>query len=144
MEREAIAELQRETAGKSAADIIRLTLEKFGSDTVFASSLGAEDQIIADLIFRQHLEVPVFTLDTGRWFEETYQLLQQTEQRYGIRFRIYFPDREEVENMVAEHGVNLFRDSVEKRKLCCQVRKIHPLQRALSGFKVWICGLRRE
>ena len=139
-----IIKLQEELAGRSAEDILRRTAEEFSGETVFASALGAEDQVISDLLSRLKLNIPAITLDTGRLFNETYQLLQQTELRYGIRFKVYFPDRDAVETMVAEHGVNLFLDSVEKRKHCCRVRKIEPLQRALSGYKVWICGLRRE
>lgn len=136
--------LKEELAGKSAGDILRWTAEKFGGDVVFASALGAEDQVLIDLLSREHLDIPVVTLDTGRLFNETYELLQETEQRYGVRFHVYFPERGAVEDMVREHGVNLFLDSVAKRKLCCGVRKLEPLRRALSGYKVWICGLRRE
>lgn len=139
-----IVELQEKSAGKNAEDILRLIAGKFSGDAVFASALGAEDQVITDMLSRLNLKIPAVTLDTGRLFDETYQLLQKTEQHYGIRFRVYYPERNAVEAMVAEHGVNLFRDSVEQRKLCCRVRKIEPLKRALAGFKVWICGLRRE
>ena len=86
----------------------------------------------------------IFTLDTGRCFPETYSLIERTNERYGIKLEVYFPDYQNVQKMIAEHGVNLFYGSVELRHLCCNVRKIEPLQRALKGLKVWICGLRRE
>jgi len=86
----------------------------------------------------------IFTLDTGRLFPETYDLIQATEARYGIRIHVLFPDAARVEEMVSERGINLFYDSVENRKLCCGIRKTESLKRALQGNDVWISGLRRE
>lgn len=134
----------QETAKLSAEDRIRWAANQFPSQVIFASSLGAEDQVIIDMISRLGLDIPVVMLDTGRLFPETYDLLEKTEARYKIRFRIQFPDRASVESMVAASGINLFRESVEKRKLCCRVRKIVPLRTALGGFTGWICGLRRD
>ena len=110
---------------------------------VFSTSLGEEDQVITDMIARRRLPVTIFTLDTGRLFPETYQLIETTQKKYDVRINIYFPDTAEVEQMVNERGINLFYQSVENRKLCCYVRKVKPLQRALRGAKVWIVGLRR-
>lgn len=135
---------RQETASLDAEDRLKWVDRTLGGQVVFATALGAEDQVITDLIARLRLDIPVITLDTGRLFNETHTLLQKTEERYGIRIRVQFPEREAVESMVAEHGINLFRDSVENRKLCCRIRKIEPLRRALSGYKGWICGLRRE
>jgi phosphoadenosine phosphosulfate reductase len=109
-----------------------------------ASSLGPEDQVLTDMIARAGLDIDIFTLDTGRLFNESYQLIQRTEARYGIKIKVYFPSSAEVESMVNTHGVNLFLDSIELRKMCCRVRKIIPLQRALEGLGAWITGLRRE
>ncbi|MFW5769056.1 MAG: phosphoadenylyl-sulfate reductase, partial [Spirochaetota bacterium] len=89
-------------------------------------------------------EVPVFTLDTGRLFQETYDLIEETARKYGLEIEVLFPDRSEIESMVKEHGPNLFYYSVENRKLCCRLRKVHPLRRRLSELDAWICGLRRE
>lgn len=139
-----IIKLRAKTSGMNAESILRWAAEKFGGKIVFTSALGAEDQVITDLIWRLKLDIPIVTLDTGRLFDATYQLMRETEKRYDIHFKVYFPDRDSVENMVNEHGINLFRDSVEKRKLCCGIRKMEPLRRALSGFQTWICGLRRE
>ncbi len=139
-----VRDWQQETAALSAEGRLKWVADRFPRQMVFASSLGAEDQVITDLIVRMRLNIPVVMLDTGRLFAETYDLLEKTEARYGIRVRVQFPDRHAVESMVASSGINLFRQSVEKRKLCCRVRKIDPLRVALSGFTGWICGLRRD
>lgn len=139
-----IKTLQEEFKNKGPEEALTMGSEVFGDRVVFASALGAEDQVITDMIGRIGLKIPVITLDTGRLFNESYQLLEDIEKKYGIRVKLYFPDKESVESMTAEYGVNLFRESVENRKLCCRVRKIEPLRRALSGYKAWICGLRRE
>jgi phosphoadenosine phosphosulfate reductase len=141
---ETVHKWQQETAVLSAEDRLKWVADRFPRQIVFASSLGAEDQVMLDLIARLRLDIPVFMLDTGRFFPETYDLLEKTEVRYKIRFRVQFPDRSAVESMVASNGINLFRESVEKRKLCCRIRKINPLRSALSGFTGWICGLRRD
>jgi len=89
-------------------------------------------------------EIKIFTLDTGRLFEETYDLLDIAEKKYKLNIGIYFPDAQHIEKMVHEKGINLFYESVENRKLCCHLRKVEPLKRALSEMEVWISGLRRE
>lgn len=131
--------------GLSASEIIKWAIDNFGvKKIVFASSLGLEDQIITHLILSITKEVTIFTLDTGRLFQETYLTMDKTEQYYNFRYKVYFPNYKKVEKMVNEKGINLFYDSVENRKLCCYVRKVEPLKRALKGYKCWICGLRRE
>ncbi len=111
---------------------------------VFASSLGQEDQVILHLIAVNRLNIPEITLDTGRLFPETYNLIAETEVRLGIRIRVLFSDAQEVESMVAEEGINLFYKGVDRRKRCCQVRKINPLRRVLRESGGWVCGLRQE
>ncbi|RAJ02213.1 phosphoadenosine phosphosulfate reductase [Chitinophaga skermanii] len=123
--------------------ILRLT-QTFPGAVAFSSSFGQEDQVIADIIWRHALPVRVFTLDTGRLFQETYDLMDLTRARYKQPFEIYFPGTSAVERLVAEKGVNSFYDSVENRKECCFIRKVEPLNRALEGTKVWITGLRSE
>lgn len=103
-----------------------------------------EDQVITHMIAKEGLPIKIFTLDTGRMFPETYDLIATTERRYGLRIRILFPDAAAVEEMVAQGGVNLFRDSVENRRRCCHVRKIEPLRRVLREADAWVCGLRAE
>jgi phosphoadenosine phosphosulfate reductase len=95
------------------------------------------------MIARRAPRTPIFTLDTGRLFPETLDLLQRTRDCYGIAIRVYFPDARDVEEMVDAEGPNLFRRGVEQRKRCCHVRKVLPLRRALHGLDAWMCGLRR-
>lgn len=137
-------QLRDKLAGKDAETAIRHAWEAFGAKLVFATSLAAEDQVITDIIARNRWPIPLVTLDTGRLFAETYDLIAETEKRYGVRIQVFFPDRAQVEAMVAERGVNLFYESVENRKRCCQVRKVEPLKRALAPYEAWLCGLRRE
>ena len=129
---------------KSAEDILTALSEKLSSDVVFASSLGAEDQVIFDMISRLGLDIPVFTLDTGRLFQETYDLISATEKKYNKKIEIIFPKHEAVEEMVNQDGINSFYESAELRKKCCHVRKLEPLSRALAPYSAWICGLRRD
>ncbi|MEI8032957.1 MAG: phosphoadenylyl-sulfate reductase [Chlorobiaceae bacterium] len=143
--REQIESLNRELEGKSPQEILRCGVETFGaSGCALASSFGAEDQVIADILYTENLQVPLFTLDTGRLHQETYNVLDATRLRYGLQIEVLFPEREAVEKMVSSHGPNLFYESVERRRECCRVRKIEPLKRKLSTLTAWICGLRRE
>ncbi len=129
---------------RTAEEILDGATAHLREGIAFATSMGAEDQVIMDMISRRDLDVKIFTLDTGRLFKETYDLIAETEKRYGRKIEIYFPDNKLVEDIVYEHGINLFYKSVELRKKCCHARKIEPLRRALSGYSGWICGLRRE
>lgn len=128
----------------SPEDILRFFLEKYKGRIAFATSLGAEDQVITAMLARVDAAIKIFTLDTGRLFQETYDLLDITEKKYKLNIGIYFPDAQQVEKMVHDKGINLFYESVENRKLCCHIRKVEPLKRALSGMQVWVSGLRRE
>ncbi len=139
-----LTQWQVELKEKPVAEILRWAADSFPGQLVFATSLGLEDQVLTDLIARNNIAIPIFTLDTGRLFPETYELLGRTERQYGIKIEVYFPKAEAVEAMVNQHGINLFRESVELRKHCCQARKIEPLRRALAGRQAWIAGLRRE
>lgn len=125
-------------------EAIRLIAELFPGKVVFSSSLGQEDQVITDAIFKNNLPVKIFTLDTGRLFNETYELLDRTTARYKKDIKVYFPDSADVEEFVATKGINSFYESVDNRKNCCYIRKVKPLNRALEGAKVWITGLRSE
>jgi len=137
-------EFRNQTADLSAVEILRWAAATFGERLTVASSLGAEDQVLAHMISAHDLGIPVFTLDTGRMFNESYELMSATERELGVKIRPYFPDASQVEQMVAERGINLFYDSVEARKRCCHVRKVEPLRRALAGCDAWITGLRRS
>lgn len=130
-------------AASPEAALLQLA-EQFPGQVVFTSSLGAEDQVITHLIAQQKANIRIATLDTGRLFAETYELIQRTESRCKIRIEVFFPDTAEVEQLVAGQGINGFYDSVENRKRCCYVRKVQPLQRALRGAAIWVTGIRRE
>lgn len=138
-----LAAWRRQLEGKPPQAMLAWAVDTFPGRLVFATSLGPEDQVLTHMLATAHLPIPIFTLDTGRLFPETYSLLETTEKHYGKRIEVFFPDQTEVEAMVHEHGVNLFRKSVELRRHCCGVRKLAPLRRALAGKAAWIVGLRR-
>ncbi|MEG2790367.1 MAG: phosphoadenylyl-sulfate reductase, partial [Odoribacter sp.] len=137
-------QLNERFTGKSPEEILTYFLTAYKGHIALASSLGIEDQVLTAMICRIDPATRIFTLDTGRLFPETYSLIERTNMTYGIRIEIFFPDYQAVEKMVKENGVNLFYESIEKRRLCCHVRKLEPLKRAFDGLKVWICGLRHE
>lgn len=137
-------ELGNQYESSTAEEVLAQMAEKFGSKIAFASSLGAEDQVITHMLASINKNIKIFTLDTGRLFPETYQLIDKTNKAYGINIEVYFPDNQQVEEMVAQKGINLFYESIENRKECCYIRKVVPLKRAFSTLDAWICGLRRE
>ena len=126
------------------ADGLKLISEWFPGKVVFSSSLGQEDQVLTDVIFKNNLPIAIFTIDTGRLFNETYELLDRTNARYKKTIRVYFPEAADVEEFVVNKGINSFYESVDNRKECCHIRKVKPLNRALKGAEVWITGLRAE
>ncbi len=139
-----IAELSQRLESQDAQGVLRWGIETFFPKIGFASSFGAEDVVVIDLIAKVRKETTIFTLDTGRLPEETYEVMDQIRQRYGVILTSYFPDRGAVEKLEREKGFYSFRQSVENRKECCGIRKVEPLNRALAGLDAWITGLRRE
>lgn len=133
-----------EYSNKPAEEVLAFFLEKFKNKIALASSLGAEDQVLTRMIAIINPVTRIFTLDTGRLFPETYDLMARTNEKYGIKLNVYFPDAGMVETMVNEKGINLFYESIENRKLCCGIRKVEPLKRAFKDLDVWICGLRKD
>ncbi len=127
-----------------AEEVLGWALAEYHPRIGFASSFGAEDVVVIDMLVRRQPSARVFTLDTGRLPEETYRLIDAVRERYGLAVEVYAPRADAVEALVREHGVNLFYRSVELRKRCCGVRKVEPLTRALAGLTAWITGLRRE
>ncbi len=116
---------------------------EFGDNKItFANSFGAEDMVLTDIIIRNALKIEIFSLDTGRLPAETYDLMSETEKHYNTKLNVYFPIAENVELYVKTNGINAFYDSIELRKSCCHMRKVEPLQRALSGKGAWITGMR--
>ena len=125
--------------------LLRGVLDEFSVSTIaLASSFGAEDQVLTDMLLTINPQARIFTLDTGRLPQETYDVMTATIKKYGITYEVMFPHTEAVEKMESEHGPNLFYESLEQRKLCCQLRKLEPLKRKLGTLNAWICGLRRE
>lgn len=141
---ETIQKLNAQFQNATASEILTYFLSTYKGKIALASSLGAEDQVLTDLILQIDKDTNIFTLDTGRLFPETYSLIDRTNIHYGIKITVYFPESSQVESMVKEKGINLFYESIENRKECCHIRKIEPLKRALNGLEIWICGLRRE
>lgn len=144
MDKEQIGKLNERFKGAKTVEILTYFLKEFKGRITFASSLGAEDQVLTHMIATIDPATKIFTLDTGRLFPETYDLIARTNSRYDITMEVYFPAAKKVEKMVKEKGINLFYESVENRKLCCYTRKIEPLHRALEGQEMWMTGLRRE
>ncbi len=131
-------------AASSPPELIAWALDLFGSDRiVLSSSLGAEDQVLTDMVSKIDRRIKILTIDTGRLHQETYHLMMETMRRYGIRYDFLVPDAKELSEMLGVNGPNLFYESIDKRKLCCEIRKIRPLKRHLASFDAWICGLRR-
>ena len=117
--------------------------ERYPEQVVFTTSLGLEDQALTDLIARHDLPVRLVTLDTGRLFPETYDLIDRTRAKYrNVRLTSYFPDTATLEEFVNEQGMSAIFQSIEARKACCKIRKIDPLKRSLEGAAVWVTGLR--
>jgi phosphoadenosine phosphosulfate reductase len=128
----------------SAEEILSFFLRQYKGKIVQATSMGAEDQVLTHMICSIDKDASFITLDTGRLFQETYDLISKTNTHFGINIEIYFPEHEKVEQMVREQGINLFYESIENRKLCCGIRKNESLKRALIGMDAWICGLRKD
>lgn len=142
--KEQLQDILEQAAGLDARGLLALVAKRFGDRVALASSLGVEDQVLTDMLARLTPQPHLFTLDTGRLPQETYDLIDATRKRYGIRIEVLFPDRADVEELVGRGGVNLFYDSVGNRKACCHVRKVLPLRRRLAQLDAWITGLRRE
>ena len=122
------------------------TLKRIASEfspAVFASSLAAEDMVLTDLILRHTITIDIFTLETGRLHAETLGMLDRIKETYGNEITLFKPQASAVADYVASNGLNAFYDSVEMRKECCRIRKVEPLNRALTGKKAWITGQRR-
>jgi phosphoadenosine phosphosulfate reductase len=130
--------------GMSADEAIRWALDRFHPRAAFASSFGAEDVVVTDLLLRERRDARIFTLDTGRLHEETHEVAQRIRERYDVKIETFFPESDAVEDLLRAKGAFSFRESVANRKECCAIRKVAPLTRALAGLDVWITGLRRD
>jgi phosphoadenosine phosphosulfate reductase len=139
-----IESLNQELSKLNLDEALKKIVERFPTGVAFSTSLGQEDQVITDAIFRNTLPIRIFTLDTGRLFAETYALIDETRARYGKSIEVFFPDALAVENLTTAKGFFSFYESIENRKECCHIRKVLPLRRALQDTTVWITGLRAE
>jgi phosphoadenosine phosphosulfate reductase len=137
-----IEELKKESEHLDTKEFLKYFLEKFGNKIALSSSLGAEDQVLTHMLYEITKDARVFTLDTGRLPYETYDVIDETNLKYGVKIELFFPSNESVEKLVNEKGINSFYENIENRKECCNIRKIEPLKRALKTLDVWITGLR--
>jgi len=130
--------------GLNALEGLEKMATMFAGHVVFSTSFGMEDQVITDMIAQKGLPVKLFTLDTGRLFQETYDVMEATMNRYKLPVEVFFPETASVEKLMSEKGPNSFYYSLENRLECCRIRKTEPLRRALKGNRLWISGLRAE
>ena len=127
----------------TAEQVLAWGLETYGDRLAVCTGFQAEGMILVDMAARLHAGVRVFTIDTGRLPQPTYDLISEVHRRYGLRVELVLPDSREVEAMTTRHGPNLFYEAVPLRMLCCEVRKVRPLDRKLSSLDAWVTGLRR-
>ena len=139
-----IKELNEEYSNKSPEEVIKWTLDNLHPGVALASSFGAEDVVVIDMLAKISPDARIFTLDTGRLNQETYDLMDDIRNRYKMNIEVMFPNQDEVQEMVRTNGVNLFYRSRENRKLCCGIRKVHPLTNMLSTLEGWITGIRAD
>jgi len=129
---------------KTSQDALKWAPDNRHPRVAEASSFGAEDSVIINMMVKINPKARFFTLDTGRLNPETYTIIDELSKKYNITFEVMFPDAKEVEEMVTAKGINLFYDSVENRQLCCSIRKVHPLRNMLANLVGWITGIRRD
>ncbi|AXH13574.1 phosphoadenylyl-sulfate reductase [Halarcobacter bivalviorum] len=134
--------LNQKFQNSNAQEIIEYFIKEYGQDAALSSSLGAEDQVLTDMILKVDNNANIFTLDTGRLHPETYDVMDATNLKYGVKLNVFFPLNEKVEELYQKQGINGHFESIENRKNCCNIRKMEPLRRALKPLKVWITGLR--
>ncbi len=144
MQQERINQLNLQIKNSNPEEILAYFLKDYDGKIALASSLSIEDQVLTHMMLSIDPKAKIFTLDTGRLFPETHEVLENTNKKYGINIEVYVPDAIRIERMVNDKGINLFYNSVEDRKFCCHVRKIEPLMRALTKLDAWVCGLRSE
>jgi phosphoadenosine phosphosulfate reductase len=139
-----VASLLENTKDFSIEETLAFLAKEYPNQVVFSTSFGQEDQVITDFIGKNQVPITIFTLDTGRLFQETYDVFHKTAKKYKTEIKTYFPDAAMVESLLNQKGPNSFYDSVENRKECCFIRKVAPLTKALKDNAIWITGLRAE
>ena len=141
---EDVKNLNREFGQSSPEEVLAWASQNLGSSVALATSFQVQGMVLVDMFAKTDPEARIFTLDTGRLHSHTYDAMEKTREKYGINIEVLFPDRNEVEEMVTSHGVNLFYKSVENRRLCCQVRKTNPLNGFLKTLDGWITSIRAD
>jgi len=137
-----VSKLNEQFSTSKPQEILEYFLKQYGQEAALSSSLGAEDQVLTDMLLKLDNKANIFTLDTGRLHTQTYDVMDATNLKYGIKLNIFFPLDTKVEELYKLQGVNGHFESIDNRKRCCNIRKIEPLKRALKPLKVWITGLR--
>ena len=132
------------TKNFSIEETLTYLADQYQNKIIFSTSFGQEDQVITALIAKNNVPITIFTLDTGRLFQQTYDVFHKTLKKYKINIKTYFPETIAVEELLNHKGPNSFYESVENRKECCFIRKVVPLTKALKGNEIWITGLRAE
>jgi thioredoxin-dependent adenylylsulfate APS reductase len=135
--------LQHNLEQATASEILSWAVETYGDGFAVSTSFQSEGMVIVDMVSRLARKPRILTLDTGRLPAETYEMIETVRARYGVAVEVVFPDAAEVESMVGLHGPNLFYNETAKRMLCCNIRKVRPLERKLKELKAWAVGLRR-
>jgi thioredoxin-dependent adenylylsulfate APS reductase len=136
--------LSTEFESATPQDVLEWALGSFGRRIALSAGGGIEGMVLSDMAHRIDPSCRVFTLDTGRLPQETYDLFDKVRARYGIEVEYLFPGAADVEEMIDRHGANLMYESVDLRVLCCNVRKVRPLNRYLATLDGWVTGLRRS
>lgn len=140
-----VTQKSQDGEGLTTDEILRWVLDAYHPRIALACSFQAEESVLIDLMHRvRGADFRLFTLDTGRLNQETYDCMDAIRERYGVQIEVFFPDAMSVEKMVRQNGLNLFYNSIDLRKSCCNVRKVEPLNRALKDLDAWMTGLRRE
>jgi phosphoadenosine phosphosulfate reductase len=138
-------ELSVRFEGEEPQTVLEWAFDEFGEDIAISTAFQIDGSVVIDMAYELNPSVRVFTIDTGRLPEESLQFVDTLRERYpGIDLEVVQPDSEHVRRMVETKGLDLFRESVPNRLLCCQVRKVQPLLRQLDGLDAWITGLRRD
>ena len=136
-------QLTKDLAHLKDQDLLSELSNLYPKQSVFSTSLGAEDQVISHMLSLCS-PIAIFTLDTGRLYEETYKLFDETVKKYNLAIEVFCPDTAQLEKLTTKKGMFSFYESLENRKECCHIRKIEPLKRALKPYSIWITGLRKE
>ena len=141
---EQVEELNRDFKDRSPQEVLEWAVETLHPRLALASSFQSQGVVLIDMLMQVSREARIFTLDTGRLNQETYDVMDRIRTRYNNRIEVLFPDKDEVQKMVTERGMNLFYKSKENRFLCCEVRKVNPLKKFLTGLDGWVTSIRRD